>query len=51
MLMNYSSTKITENYTQVRNYSLAKIKSPCDVLIESKMSIERGLITKNDNNE
>lgn len=35
-LLGHGSAKTTEIYTQVRSHSLAKIKSPFDVLIESK---------------
>ena len=41
-LLGHSSSKTTEIYTQVRSYSLAKIKSPFDVLIESKTSNNKG---------
>ena len=34
--------KHTEIYIQVRSHSLAKIKSPFDVLIESKTSNKKG---------
>jgi len=36
-LLGHSSPKTTEIYTQVRSHSLAKIKSPFDVIIESKV--------------
>ncbi len=35
-LLGHGSAKTTEIYTQVRSHSLAKIKSPFDVLIESE---------------
>lgn len=41
-LLGHSSAKTTEIYTQVRSHSLAKIKSPFDVLIESKTSNNKG---------
>lgn len=41
-LLGHSSSKTTEIYTQVRSHTLAKIKSPFDVLIESKMSNDKG---------
>lgn len=41
-LLGHSSAKTTEIYTQVRSHSLAKIKSPFDVLIESKRSSDEG---------
>ena len=37
-LLGHSSPKTTEIYTQVRSHSLAKIKSPFDVIIESKVN-------------
>jgi len=41
-LLGHSSAKTTEIYTQVRSHSLAKIKSPFDVLIESKTGNNKG---------
>ena len=41
-LLGHSSAKTTEIYTQVRSHSLAKIKSPFDVLIESKTNNNKG---------
>ena len=41
-LLGHSSAKTTEIYTQVRSHSLAKIKSPFDVLIESKTINNKG---------
>lgn len=41
-LLGHSSAKTTEIYTQVRSHSLAKIKSPFDVLIESKINNDKG---------
>ena len=40
-LLGHSSAKTTEIYTQVRSHSLAKIKSPFDVIIESKVANSR----------
>jgi integrase/recombinase XerD len=37
-MLGHSPSKTTEFYTQVRSHSLAKIKSPFDHLIESKVS-------------
>ena len=41
-LLGHSSAKTTEIYTQVRSHSLAKIKSPFDHLIESKVNNSKG---------
>ncbi len=41
-LLGHSSAKTTEIYTQVRSHSLAKIKSPFDVIIESKVHNSTG---------
>jgi len=37
-MLGHSPSKTIEIYTQVRSHSLAKIKSPFDHLIESKVS-------------
>jgi hypothetical protein len=36
LFLSHSSAKTTNIYAQVRSHSLAKIKSPFDVFIESK---------------
>lgn len=41
-MLGHSSSKTTEIYTQVRSHSLAKIKSPFDVLMESKINVDEG---------
>jgi len=41
-MLGHSSSKTKEIYTQVRSHSLAKIKSPFDNLMESKINVDEG---------
>lgn len=41
-MLGHSSSKTKEIYTQVRSHPLAKIKSPFDNLMESKINVDEG---------
>jgi len=41
-MLGHSSSETKEIYTQVRSHSLAKIKSPFDNLMESKINVDEG---------